>query len=94
MPGALLAALRVALVALLLFVPVTGLVLSGYQLELHWQRPLWLAGAVFVGHLLLAPLWGRFQSAAAAVAHHQRGASTTQPGSRRFWIGLALLIAL
>jgi branched-chain amino acid transport system permease protein len=39
-------------IALLLFVPLTGLVLEGYTVVTHWERPLWMAGVVAVGRLL------------------------------------------
>ncbi|MBF0178014.1 MAG: high-affinity branched-chain amino acid ABC transporter permease LivM [Magnetococcales bacterium] len=39
-------------VALLLFTPLSGLVLDGYRVVFFWQRPLWLAGGVFLGALL------------------------------------------
>ncbi|MBF0454833.1 MAG: high-affinity branched-chain amino acid ABC transporter permease LivM [Magnetococcales bacterium] len=40
-----------ALIAFLLFGPLSGLVLSGYGIEVHGFRPLLMAGLVFVGHL-------------------------------------------
>lgn len=46
-------ALRVGGVAFLLFLPINGLVLSGYDIEFYWQRPLWLAGSVFFGWFLV-----------------------------------------
>lgn len=82
----------VGLVALLLFAPITGFVLSGYQLELHWQRPLWLAGTVLVGYLLFSQLWNRFLPAAQAAAQEGQTAATSGV-PRAFWIGLAGLVA-
>ena len=57
MRRALTDALLSAMVALLLLGPVSGLVLSGYEVTPHWQRPLWLALMVFVGHLLVTGLF-------------------------------------
>ena len=37
-----------AVVALLVFYPITGMVLKGYDFVLHWQRPLMLSGIVLV----------------------------------------------
>ncbi|MBF0399753.1 MAG: high-affinity branched-chain amino acid ABC transporter permease LivM [Magnetococcales bacterium] len=85
----------VGLVALLLFAPITGLVLSGYQLEIHWQRPLWLAAAALLGYLLFSRLWNRWLRAARAPAKGQQEATGSAGGlPRRFWIGLALLVAI
>ncbi|MBF0135786.1 MAG: high-affinity branched-chain amino acid ABC transporter permease LivM [Magnetococcus sp. DMHC-1] len=39
--------------ALLLFAPLSGWILHGYQVKAAWQRPLWLAGGVFVGTLVI-----------------------------------------
>ncbi len=93
MKKGLVSALWAGLVALLLFAPITGVVLSGYQMEWHWQRPLWLAGAVFLGYLLFAPLWNRLRPVGQGTARAQRGASATSPGRRKIGIGLALLVA-
>ncbi len=57
MRKALTNALLAAMIALLLFGPVTGLVLSGYEVVPEWQRPLLLAAIVFVGHFLLSLLF-------------------------------------
>ncbi|WP_130470175.1 high-affinity branched-chain amino acid ABC transporter permease LivM [Candidatus Magnetaquicoccus inordinatus] len=90
-------ALRVAVVALLLFAPITGLVLSGYQLSIHWQRPLWLAAAVLVGYFTLSWLmqhlgWlDRFAASRSAV---QPTATIGLSGPRPVWIGAAILFAL
>ena len=45
-------------VALVIFIPITGLVLKGYDYRLLWYRPLLLAGIVAFGKLLLL-LWQR-----------------------------------
>ncbi|MBF0212207.1 MAG: high-affinity branched-chain amino acid ABC transporter permease LivM [Magnetococcales bacterium] len=45
-------------IAFLLFAPITGVTLSGYTLEGHWQRPLWLAVWVAVGRFL----WSWFRA--------------------------------
>ncbi|MBF0585171.1 MAG: DUF3382 domain-containing protein, partial [Magnetococcales bacterium] len=82
----------VGLVALCLFAPITGLVLSGYELEIHWQRPLWLAGTVLVGYLLFSRLWNRLLPAAQAAAQQDRTRATGGV-PRSVWIGLALLVA-
>lgn len=44
-------------VALVIFVPITGLVLKGYDYRLLWYRPLLLAAIVALGKLVL--LWRR-----------------------------------
>ncbi|MBF0126052.1 MAG: high-affinity branched-chain amino acid ABC transporter permease LivM [Magnetococcales bacterium] len=46
-------ALLTGLVALLLFAPLTGASLAGYELLSHWQRPFWLAGTVVAGRLAM-----------------------------------------
>lgn len=51
--AALKEALLAGVLALLLFGPITGLVLTGYAVESHWQRPLLLAGVVMVGRFLM-----------------------------------------
>ena len=45
--------IAVGLIALLLFVPITGLVLEGYSFTAHWDRPVLFAGMVMLGRLLL-----------------------------------------
>ncbi|MBF0143165.1 MAG: high-affinity branched-chain amino acid ABC transporter permease LivM [Magnetococcales bacterium] len=57
--------LWVALVALLLFFPLTGLLLDGYRLTWRWELPLQLAGGVFCLTLLgglVRPLIGYWRS--------------------------------
>ncbi|MBF0462878.1 MAG: high-affinity branched-chain amino acid ABC transporter permease LivM [Magnetococcales bacterium] len=89
------AAFRVGGVALLLFTPLTGLVLAGYQLEWHWQRPLWLAGGFGLGYGLLRLVWRRWLSGAHAFGQRAAAGSTTDPARHRpLWIGLALGVAL
>ena len=53
-------ALLAAMLALLLFGPITGLVLSGYSITPHWNRPVWLAVTVFIGHFLFSWGWHTF----------------------------------
>ncbi|MEO5348822.1 MAG: high-affinity branched-chain amino acid ABC transporter permease LivM [Magnetococcus sp. YQC-3] len=85
---------RVGGVALLLFAPITGVVLSGYTVELHWQRPLWLAGAVLLAFLL----WSLLQRLLPALRPERRAeramARSGPAGDRRPGIILALLVAL
>ncbi|MBF0614234.1 MAG: high-affinity branched-chain amino acid ABC transporter permease LivM [Magnetococcales bacterium] len=77
MPRKLWDAVLAGVVALLLFVPLTGVSLSGYTLEGHWQRPLWLAVGVVLGRLLL----GWF------LERRQRMVGTTRrPGWITAWI--------
>ena len=95
MKAHLIAASWAGLVALLLFAPMTGLVLSGYTLELHWQRPLWLAGAVFLGYFLLSRSWSHLSSGCQAPARQGRAdTSSSAAGGRKIWVGLALFVAL
>ncbi|MBF0368512.1 MAG: high-affinity branched-chain amino acid ABC transporter permease LivM [Magnetococcales bacterium] len=54
MGAALTDALRVGLVALLIFGPMTGLVLNGYGLDFAWQRTGWLVAGVFFGRLAIS----------------------------------------
>ncbi|MEO5340545.1 MAG: high-affinity branched-chain amino acid ABC transporter permease LivM [Magnetococcus sp. MYC-9] len=87
----------VGLVALLLFVPITGLVLSGYGLQLHWQRPLWLAGAVFLGYWPFVWLWNRWRSGSQSSSRTAQSGHAARPGrawQRPLGIALALLLAL
>ncbi len=51
-------ALLTGLIALLLFAPLTGVALDGFELTPHWHRPFLLAGGVMVGRLLLD--WVRY----------------------------------
>jgi branched-chain amino acid transport system permease protein len=44
------------LIALFIFGPLMGLVLEGYAVESHWDRPFMLAGLVFSGRFLVALL--------------------------------------
>lgn len=41
-------------IALLIFGPITGLVLKGYEVSLEWERPLWMAAFVFGGRFLFS----------------------------------------
>ncbi|MBF0628803.1 MAG: high-affinity branched-chain amino acid ABC transporter permease LivM [Magnetococcales bacterium] len=84
-------ALVTGLVALLLFAPMTGVALSGYTLEGHWQRPLWLALGVVIGRLGLGWLWQRRQGAPASSSG--RGWSAWIDAHRPQLIGAALAVA-
>ncbi|OSM01771.1 high-affinity branched-chain amino acid ABC transporter permease LivM [Magnetofaba australis] len=55
--GVLNEAARAGAAALLLFGPIVGLTLSGYELESHWSRAFILAGVVFVGRFVIAALF-------------------------------------
>ncbi|MBF0154996.1 MAG: high-affinity branched-chain amino acid ABC transporter permease LivM [Magnetococcales bacterium] len=52
----LVVALRWGGLSLLLFAPLSGWILNGYQVMTVWQRPLWMAGGVFVGSLIVSLL--------------------------------------
>ncbi|MBF0272816.1 MAG: high-affinity branched-chain amino acid ABC transporter permease LivM [Magnetococcales bacterium] len=65
-------ALLTGLIALLLFAPLTGVSLSGYTLEGHWQRPLWLAGWVVLGRFALGWLLSRRRHVVAHARPHRR----------------------
>ncbi len=41
-------------IALLIFGPITGLVLKGYDFTTEWDRPLWMAAIVFFGRLFFS----------------------------------------
>ncbi|MBF0162133.1 MAG: high-affinity branched-chain amino acid ABC transporter permease LivM [Magnetococcales bacterium] len=85
----------VGLVALLLFTPITGLVLAGYSVELHGQRPLWLACMAVLGYGLFSLPWKRWLS---ELQRSTRSEEVDAPprvaGSRRYGIALAVLVAL
>ncbi|MEO5377274.1 MAG: high-affinity branched-chain amino acid ABC transporter permease LivM [Magnetococcus sp. DMHC-6] len=49
-------ALRRGGVALLLFIPITGVLLNGYDFAFNWQRPFGLAGLVFVVFFIFSVL--------------------------------------
>jgi branched-chain amino acid transport system permease protein len=53
-------ALFTGIVSLLLFGPITGVILNGYDFELHLMRPLAIAGIVTVGRFLSIILMRRF----------------------------------
>ena len=46
-----------AVLALLLFGPITGLVLSGYSYDAHWVRPMIAAIVVFIGRFVFSVLF-------------------------------------
>lgn len=77
-------------IALLLFAPITGMVLSGYTVISHWQRPFGLAGVVFLGHLIFSLFWDRFLKSGTENSR----AKTEKTGSRLFGLGLLLALAL
>ncbi|MBF0096209.1 MAG: high-affinity branched-chain amino acid ABC transporter permease LivM [Magnetococcales bacterium] len=90
-------ACRVGGIALLLFAPITGLVLSGYRLEGHWQTPLLLAAVVTVGHFLFSVLLHHLGGLdrlgvgrAAALPAATIGLSAPKP----VWIALLALLTL
>ncbi|MBF0624131.1 MAG: high-affinity branched-chain amino acid ABC transporter permease LivM [Magnetococcales bacterium] len=91
-------AARWGLLALLVFGPITGLVLDGYQVVVHWQQPVWLAALVFGGRLLLNGLLatGPGQRLARRLARGRAGGSVLVVaggrGHGRIWI--LILLAL
>lgn len=91
----LFSALLAGLLALLLFGPITGLVLSGYEVVPHWHRPLWLAGAVFMGHVIFSLVQHHRASRHPAAAPPPLDAPDTRP-RRPAWLlpVLALVMAL
>ncbi|MEO5333963.1 MAG: high-affinity branched-chain amino acid ABC transporter permease LivM [Magnetococcus sp. YQC-5] len=52
-------ALIAGLIGWLLFAPLTGVALAGYDWVMHWERPLWLAGIVAAGRLLMGWVMAR-----------------------------------
>ena len=92
----LVSASLAGLLAFLLFAPITGLVLSGYTVELHWQRPLWLACGVFMGHFLLSFARDRLSSRAKNAAVHGRKKILTEGKNRHvpMFFGVLLLALL
>lgn len=99
-----IASLREALLAfvlaLVVFGPVSGLVLSGYTVDPHWLRPLLIAAVVAVGrfaiHLLGQTPAGKRMSARNQARVHG-GVTVAVPGQRpgraRLLIGLVLATA-
>jgi branched-chain amino acid transport system permease protein len=88
---------RVGAIALVLFAPITGLVLSGYRVEGHWQTPLLLALVVTVGHFLFAGLLhhlGGLDRLGLGRAASQPAATIGQSGPKPIWIALAILLTL
>ena len=45
-------ALLIAIIAFFIFLPITGMVLKGYEVTFHWQRPLLLSALTLVGAFL------------------------------------------
>lgn len=92
----LVSASLAGLLAFLLFAPITGLVLSGYTVELYWQRPLWLACGVFMGHFLLSFARDRLSSRAKNAAVHGRKKIPTEGKNRHvpMFFGVLLLALL
>ena len=88
------------LLALLLFAPITGLVLSVYSLVPHWHRPLWLAASVFVGHLLvsLAREWFAARPKVATLPTQEwitaKGRNKARENTHRLLLAVALLSAI
>ncbi|MBF0184200.1 MAG: high-affinity branched-chain amino acid ABC transporter permease LivM [Magnetococcales bacterium] len=90
-------ACRVGAIALLLLAPITGAVLSGYQIETHWQRPLWLALAVTVGTFFCSWLLqhiGWFDRFGGRAASSTPAVTIGQSGPRPLWILLAMALAI
>ncbi len=83
-------ALIAGLLALIVLGPISGLILSGYHVQTHWERPLWIAALVAIGRsivsLVMQTAWGQ-----AGFAHLQRGRFTqvtVAPVHQRSWIWL------
>ena len=86
----LISASLAGLIALLLFAPITGMVLSGYTVISHWQRPLVLAGIVFLGHLVFSLFRDRFLK----IRTVNSRAKTEKTDRRLIVIGLLLALAV
>jgi branched-chain amino acid transport system permease protein len=87
--------LLAGVIALLLFAPLTALVLDGYALKHHWQRPVMLAIIVAIGRLswrLFYPLvseydWGRF-------TRHFSGIAIAAPVRQKLKLPLLAMVCL
>lgn len=92
--SALTAAARTGGIALLLFGPITGLVLNGYQVELHWERPLQIAVILAAVHLVVLLLAGRVWGRRLLWWFQQRSQPAARVVQERIHRSRILLLAL
>lgn len=87
------------LIALIVFGPVVGVVLQGYDFDLRFDRVVWMVGAVMVGRLLLSLFLQTAigQRVLAQFAHTGGGVGVYPPGYRsqiRWIVPVLVLLAV
>lgn len=86
-------ALAAASLTAVLVVPMTGWVLNGYTIDLHWQTPLFLVLLVGIGQFL-ASIFAQTQRQRAwyqRLGQKTAGVVVVPPHPQRYWLGLVVL---
>lgn len=91
-------ALKAGMIAFLLFGPITGLILKGFQIDFHLARPLELSLGVmclrFICGLVFSSKWGH-QLAQKFNASKNKHTQVGSPHQRKqWWLGLIFIAAL